>query len=190
MPAWFSHPGILIINRLTKKKRLCGLAIVWGSLVPDLEFVYQIAWGYIIYQDFNEALAHHGQAFFHSIFGLVVTIPLTILLTILTSNFIKKILSHKFFSFLKIKNLEKMEHTIHNPPIYIYILSAFIGAMSAIIFDVFTHDHISVFYPFYPTINNPLLVFGIDSFTLWIIFSIILFVAFLIALYQYPVDEL
>ena len=193
LPAWISHPGILILNKISKKKRFCGLALVWGSLTPDLEFIFQIAWAYYIYGDFWTAYSHHGQSLFHSIFGLFITVPLAILLTIITSNFIKRVLSSRFFSFLKIENLEQMEHTLKNPSMKVYTSSAAIGVLSAIFFDFFTHVKLAVLYPFYPEITNPLIYIGFnpwDVFITWILMSIILFVFFIFALYKYSTDRL
>ena len=65
-------------------------------------------------------------------------------------------------------------------------VSAAVGVLSAILFDAIIHDSITMLAPFYPPIRNPLLDFGIVSYHVWLALSTILFILFLIALYNYP----
>ncbi|MGQ4834700.1 MAG: DUF4184 family protein [Candidatus Asgardarchaeia archaeon] len=189
MPAWPSHPGILIINRLGKKKKFDGLCIVVGSLVPDLEFLPSII--YSLIKDKNlESLFHtHMQGFFHSIFGLTVTVPLTLMIAYLIQPHLRKMLIKS-----KIANIFNFRNLSDNNRLCCWsvktsLVSATIGVSSAIIFDFLSHDETRILYPLIPSVKNPLTYLGISSFSVWVLLSIVLFVMLLLALYRYPLGE-
>lgn len=184
MPAWFSHPGVLIIGKIGKKRKLSGLALVWGSLTPDLEFVPQITLA-IATGNYNALFTLHMQGLFHSIFGVFFTVPLAVFLTIVTAKPLKRILKWRIFSVFKIRNLD-YENVPQFDDLRPYFISATIGVLSAIFLDWISHDSITMLYPFAGPIPNPLISFGIDPFSLWLSSSILLFLLFLIALYEYP----
>ncbi|MCD6485101.1 MAG: DUF4184 family protein [Candidatus Odinarchaeota archaeon] len=186
MPAWIAHPGILIINRIGKKKRFSGSALVWGSLTPDLEFIPYMIWAIVFEGDSLSILTRPMQGIFHSIIGLLITVPLAVVITYIMAKPTKKILESRLFSFLKIRNLNEKDCTLTCHSLSNCFISASIGVLSAIFFDAISHDSITMFAPFYPPIRNPLLAFGIVSLHVWLALSVILFVLFLVGLYKYP----
>ena len=186
MPAWIAHPGILIINRMGKKKRFSGAALVWGSLTPDLEFIPYMIWAVVFEGDSISILSRPMQGIFHSIIGMLVTVPLAVAITYIMAKPTKKMLKSRVFSFLKIQNLNKEECSLTCHSLSNCFISASVGVLSAILFDAISHDSITMLAPFYPPIRNPLLDLGIISFHVWLALSVILFVLFLIALYNYP----
>lgn len=186
MPAWISHPGIIAINRLGKKKRFSGAALVWGALTPDLEFIPYILWAIMVEHNSVLIFTKPMQGIFHSVIGMVITVPLAVLITYIMAKPTKKILKSRILSVFKIKNLENKDCTMACSSLSNCFVSAAVGVLSAILFDAISHDSITMLAPFYPPIRNPLLDFGVVSYHVWLALSTILFILFLIALYNYP----
>ena len=186
MPAWISHPGILVINRIGKKKRFSGAALVWGALTPDLEFIPYILWAILVEGKTASILTKPMQGFFHSILGMIVTVPLAVFITYIMAKPTKRILKSRVFSFLKIQNLKQDKCTVTCPSLGNCFVSAAIGVLSAILFDAISHDSITILDPLYSPIQNPLLIFGINSYHIWLFLSVVLFILFIMALYKYP----
>ncbi len=189
MPAWFSHAGILIINRLGKKKRFDGMCLVVGSLVPDLEFIPQVLLTILTTRNMRSIFQVHMQGLFHSLLGLIITVPLTIAIAYVLRGPTKSILiKSRIAKLFKFKNLDVNTKlccwSLKNS-----ISSAIIGVISAIFLDFISHDETRILFPLVAPIRNPLLSLGIESLTVWLMLSVVMLLLFFVALYEYPLGE-
>lgn len=130
MPFTFAHPALVLPLRYGFCKRLSMTALIAGSLSPDLEYFIRMS---------VKGLYGHTPA---GIF--LLDIPLALLLTFIFHGMIRDALMRNLPAFIRCR-LWPLRRDIRWP-IYVkthlitVLLSLFIGALSHVLWDAFTHQ--------------------------------------------------
>jgi hypothetical protein len=185
-----SHQGFLLSLKIRYPERFDGIALCVGSITPDLVFILSFFLG----RSFNE------YYLFHSIGGLVYTVPLSLFLLILFNRVLLPIMAYissegrfgiisnllAFFGFDDFGVVKKKKISL------IWLLKAtfsvLIGIFSHFLLDLPTHGYIPYLKPFYcgsmpdwffiEYNRFEIPIYGVFELTnyniLWISFSVIL----------------
>ncbi|WP_396191627.1 DUF4184 family protein [Flavobacterium sp.] len=129
MPFTFSHPAIILPLNYLPKNWISLTGLVIGSIVPDFEYFLRMK----IQSDYS-----------HTFLGVLwFDLPFGIILTFLFHNFVKKELFNNLPKELNARF--KIAHELHWNAYFIkkwvvVIASIFIGTLSHLFWDSFTHD--------------------------------------------------
>ncbi len=147
MPFTFSHPAIILPLTFLPKKWFSLTGLVIGSLTPDFEYFLRMR----IKSNYS-----------HTIDGLFwFDIPLGLLLAFVFHNIVRDSLFDNLPLGLKSKFLSfrKFDWNSHFKKNWlVVIISIFIGAVSHIFWDSFTHDH-GYFVQTIPNLANTVNIF-------------------------------
>jgi membrane-bound metal-dependent hydrolase YbcI (DUF457 family) len=173
MPSFLvSHQAPALLIKVKYRSKIDGIAICIGSMIPDLNL-------------FTGLLSRN---FTHSLFGVILlTVPLTILLTILFDKYLaslipsismKKQFIFKPLRFFGLGRLRFLKNKKFNKRFFIIAFySAFLGGVTHLLLDIPTHPNIELFYPIIviqtpALIKNVIVDFGtINIFSLQIDFK-------------------
>tara|TARA_R110000868_G_scaffold410947_2_gene701022 strand:+ start:45 stop:776 length:732 start_codon:yes stop_codon:yes gene_type:complete len=148
MPFTFSHPAIILPLNYLPKKWISLTGLVIGSLTPDFEYFLRMK----IESNFS-----------HKFWGIFwFDLPLGILLTFVFHNIVKTDLFKNLPKFLNERFMTKEElnwnkHFAENWKIIIF--SIFIGTLSHIFWDSFTHES-GFFVKLISELSNTIEIFG------------------------------
>jgi hypothetical protein len=192
-----SHQGIVLPLKIKYPEKFDGIALCVGSVAPDLPFILSFFLGSRI----------NRYVLFHSVGGLIYTVPLSLLLVFLFNRFLLPIIAYvasknrfgpisyllAFFGFDDFGLVKSMRFSLT------WLLKAtysvVIGIFSHFLLDLPTHGYIPYLKPFfsgimpswflieYSRLNIPFYgIFEVTNYNiLWVSFSIILGI---IALYN------
>ena len=169
--AFFSHPAPGLLLKMKYPKRIDGTAICLSAFVPDLGAL------------FDPLVPFSFRYITHSLLGLLIWVaPITILLTILFSQYIGPRMSEiamkegklyriiAYFGFDELHHLKKKRFNKHFYTIAFY--SALIGGLTHLLLDLPSHKHIELFFPWAVLLNLDILLvtvidFGIESIVIF-----------------------
>jgi hypothetical protein len=142
----FSHqaPGLLL--KLKYPKKFDGTALCISTIIPDIDIL------------FGPFFPFEFRNITHSLLGLIIlTIPLSIILTIIFSRNIgpflaewvkKKKIFHRPMRYFGIEKFDVLKYKKINKRFFIVsFYSAFIGGLSHLLLDLPSHEKIEFFFP-------------------------------------------
>ena len=156
MPFTFSHPAIVLPFRYLPKRWISMTGLIVGSMVPDFEYFIRM----------------RVKSFYsHTLPGLFwFDLPLGVLLVFIYNRLIKDnlidnlpmSLRQRFVSFKGVHQFGHLRYFI------VIVLSVFIGAVSHLFWDGFTHSN-GYFVQIIPALSNTMQIGGHHFFVFKII---------------------
>ncbi|MBY9015123.1 MAG: DUF4184 family protein [Candidatus Lokiarchaeota archaeon] len=156
MPSTFiSHQAPAILLKLKYPKKIDLTAICIGTIIPDLNLISIL-----------------NRNFTHSFIGVIIlTVPITILLTIIFNKYFAPLISWislqnisilKPLRYFGLDDLKYLEKRFNKKFFLIASYSALLGGLTHILLDMPSHPHIQFFYPL--IIKVPILIENINLY--------------------------
>lgn len=128
MPFTPAHPAVIL--PFLRSKYVSATGLVLGSMSPDFEYFFKFS-----------VSSHHS----HSLGGLFYfDLPVTFLLSWLFHNYVKKNLIDNLPAYLqcRFQNVRRVRfNIIITQHLIVFLLSAFAGAATHVLWDAFTHNN-------------------------------------------------
>lgn len=148
MPFTFSHPAIILTLNYLPKNWISLTGLVIGSIVPDFEYFLRMK----IQSDYS-----------HTFLGLLwFDLPFGIILTFLFHNFVKKELFNNLPKELnsRFKIAQELDWNSYFIKKWVVVIaSIFIGTLSHLFWDSFTHDS-GFFVKTFGELQSTILIIG------------------------------
>ena len=173
MPFTLSHPAIIL--PFLKNKKLSATALIVGSMSPDFEYFFRM---------------QNQSEFSHTFLGIfLVDIPLSFIVMFVFHQIIKKpmIENSPIYFQHRMQELKELNWFVYlKKNVIVILISLFIGAVSHLFWDSFTHSH-GFFVQRNPFLNKEIYSIPLYSIAQYLS-SIIGFVFISIYIHNLPVD--
>jgi len=174
MPLTPIHLGFAWPVWMLKRNKLHFMSLSFGAMVPDLEVLPMM---------FMETASGHARGLMHSFLGALTFDVLVTMLFVLfvvppIGRWVKRRSKEKWHIFAGV------DVTLPPRDLGWALVSAYIGTISHVTIDMFTHTYNPIFWPYDLQVNHNIILFG-DVLTSTLIFVIPMSVAALVLALRY-----